>query len=377
MYTGQVTPACHVRKRPAPALACLLLYATMLVGCNDTRAGRTELARLASSDTILMVVADTPGPELARPFAGFVSPSGEFIVGDESDRDVKVYSSNGQLARTVGRAGAGPGEFRQVGGVEVIHDSMYVYDFDSKRITVFDGDGVARRSILLSADTSDRRFAWTMVSNGAKALMLLSSPVGIDREDLIVVRSLDGSRTCSMLNASDYLQGRPALIQSTDVTADGDGQLMFAVLRGTDSLFVFGPECQRVAAFQLPGSVDGPKGRLQTIAQRLEAAGGQSPAQVSGALDGLEIVYRLIALGDSTIAIEYRILDTKNGVDGSAPARIRVAKLWSDSLLLVSQPRIVIGDIIGTSSDDGLLAIGLDSNNKFRLQRLVVAVSKQ
>lgn len=59
-------------------------------------------------------------------------------VGDLLNRTIHRYDSTGQYDRSFGRSGQGPGEFQSIAGTQVgPGDSLYVYDRDARRLTVF------------------------------------------------------------------------------------------------------------------------------------------------------------------------------------------------------------------------------------------------
>lgn len=67
-----------------------------------------------------------------------VGSHGEVYVGDWQAKQVTVLSPEGRVLRTVGRTGAGPGEFGSIADVEVRPgDSLQVYDLQLSRLTVF------------------------------------------------------------------------------------------------------------------------------------------------------------------------------------------------------------------------------------------------
>ncbi len=56
--------------------------------------------------------------------------------------DLRIYSNAGKLIRTMGRAGAGPGEFRELQGACLFGgDSILVWDVGNRRVSVWTPDG--------------------------------------------------------------------------------------------------------------------------------------------------------------------------------------------------------------------------------------------
>ncbi len=81
-------------------------------------------------------------PDESYPFVGplFASfaQSGGFVIASQRDRLLHRFDANGRFVRTIGRRGAGPGEFRAISGVvHVASDTLLVHDPTLRRISVF------------------------------------------------------------------------------------------------------------------------------------------------------------------------------------------------------------------------------------------------
>ena len=67
-----------------------------------------------------------------------VTNEGRIVVADRQAKNLKLLRSDGTLLDTLGRAGSGPGEFRQLIDVQVARgDSLYAFDPRQSRLTVF------------------------------------------------------------------------------------------------------------------------------------------------------------------------------------------------------------------------------------------------
>lgn len=76
--------------------------------------------------------------ELTRITSLSTDSKGNVYVADFGTMTVYVFSSDGSLVRRIGRRGGGPGEFRSISTVQVVErDSLYVFDADQQRLTVF------------------------------------------------------------------------------------------------------------------------------------------------------------------------------------------------------------------------------------------------
>lgn len=136
------------------------------------------------------------GPEyvLAQVAAGgFVSDT-SFIVGSGLDKQVRVYSTRGLLLRTLGRPGAGPGEFRTITALACLDDGRFaIWDAQLARVTIFGEDGRIRAIHTLDlASFNALRPAFVGVASGGDLVMMDSPsiasmgryPAGLRRDTL-------------------------------------------------------------------------------------------------------------------------------------------------------------------------------------------------
>jgi hypothetical protein len=71
-----------------------------------------------------------------------VDRSGNIYVADIEAQNIRVFDAGGRYLRTIGRPGAGPGEFgSNVAGVFVVGDQLLVPDLANQRVSRFDMDG--------------------------------------------------------------------------------------------------------------------------------------------------------------------------------------------------------------------------------------------
>ena len=67
-----------------------------------------------------------------------IGRTGHVYVADSSVPTVYVFSASGDFVTSIGRRGEGPGEFIRPSGIFVgDNDSLFVFDFDLRRISVF------------------------------------------------------------------------------------------------------------------------------------------------------------------------------------------------------------------------------------------------
>ncbi|MFZ2054671.1 MAG: 6-bladed beta-propeller [Candidatus Aminicenantales bacterium] len=77
-----------------------------------------------------------------------VDDNGNIYAIDSSSAHVRVFDSNGQYLRTIGRKGQGPGEMVMPGFVQVTsQDEIAVYDYQTQRLVFFSPDGTYQKQV--------------------------------------------------------------------------------------------------------------------------------------------------------------------------------------------------------------------------------------
>jgi len=68
--------------------------------------------------------------------------TGTIVIGDAGESTLHFYRPQAQAARSVGRPGDGPGEFRRIWWIgSCLEDSVFVWDLVRAAMVVFDGEG--------------------------------------------------------------------------------------------------------------------------------------------------------------------------------------------------------------------------------------------
>jgi hypothetical protein len=79
---------------------------------------------------------------LYRPGWHRVDGKGFIYICDLQDLKIKVFDQNGNMVRTIGQKGGGPGEFQNIGEIALLPDDrLLVLDWESNRISLFDTEG--------------------------------------------------------------------------------------------------------------------------------------------------------------------------------------------------------------------------------------------
>jgi hypothetical protein len=109
---------------------------------------RIDSLTLGTARSVALGELAIPGPVSAH--------SAGFVVLDLDGKQVFAFDTAGRPLWHVGRAGAGPCEFRSMSGVSSSHDTIYVYDASQRRLTLLDKNGRCQRAAVLAAHPAAR-----------------------------------------------------------------------------------------------------------------------------------------------------------------------------------------------------------------------------
>lgn len=129
---------------------------------------------------------------LGNPSHLVVDDRGGVYVLDHGPASIKHYDSAGTFLGTIGREGAGPGEYRDYGALYLVHDTLAYHDAIQSRVTLFAPGGAFVRVFPVTSRFSS---SLTYVADDRGQLPLpiaLMRPPDYSREGVIRYR-LDGS----------------------------------------------------------------------------------------------------------------------------------------------------------------------------------------
>ena len=112
-----------------------------------------EASRWTLSSTPVLSIGAAEGSEeqlLYRVYAAVALENGEILVSNSGSSEVRTYARDGNLSRSFGREGAGPGEFGSFSSMRLYlfaRDSLAVTDERNLRLNIFSTAGVFDRSI--------------------------------------------------------------------------------------------------------------------------------------------------------------------------------------------------------------------------------------
>jgi hypothetical protein len=132
---------------PRAKAGLLFTLVAILAGCrgDSLHSAATTHPSWRIDPVPLMVAGEVKGPPeyLFGSISSVVlAPYGRVVVGDRTNLTVRIFDAGGQFLRELGRAGEGPGEFRDVAGVWLTsQETVNVLDLRLRRITRFSIDG--------------------------------------------------------------------------------------------------------------------------------------------------------------------------------------------------------------------------------------------
>lgn len=134
-----------------PLAAGLLLGATGSLAGQGAPAGSfTPLPR----PTLIIGREGEPDYEFVTVAMAERRPNGQVVVVDWRTPAVRIFDNRGELVRTLGREGAGPGEFRSVSSLFLAGDTVIAFDARQRRLTRYLASGalVGTQQVLTSAN---------------------------------------------------------------------------------------------------------------------------------------------------------------------------------------------------------------------------------
>lgn len=316
-----------------------------VAACKEARpGGGPRLERFPppspSTDTLLLGaqpalwLRDDSAPVLVKPVLASEDARGRLVVGDRSDKDIKIYDASGQRVGTVGKAGSGPGEFTFLSSAQAYGDSLVGYDVALKRLTVFSPGGAPARTLRPQPAPFDVRVL-------DDSLFLLVRHPSFRGRLLEIVRP-DGRRVSEFFDPPPFLED-PQLRFLTAVLADGRDGLVYATLFGFDTVVAFEYGGRMVAK----GTLERER-PLPSFATLLAAHGGRTQdATGTWFQEGAEAIMRLAVVRGGRVVLQIAPYNTKVGTDILEGGEFVLAHASEGSLATLARRRVAAG-LVGT-----------------------------
>ncbi|HEY0017518.1 MAG TPA: hypothetical protein VGC13_14500 [Longimicrobium sp.] len=252
------------------------------------------------------------GPVLASANSLTVTTNGRVIVGDQSDRALKVFGPDGLQVAPIGRAGAAPGEFTLLNSSGVLGDSVYGWDSRANRVTVFDPAGRYARAFAIGQPGSPR-FARLRVMDDS--LLVASGWVqGAHDQPLVEVFDRRGRRVGRMAQMKEaFSPPDPHLLPHTAVFADGRGGVVFSTVHGIDTIFAHTADGRMLGTGRIGLTGHAPVLDLRRLLRRNR--GTLQRPDSSWVQDGHYAALGLVALSDDLVAVQFARLNFAENTD--------------------------------------------------------------
>jgi hypothetical protein len=113
------------------------------------------------------------------PAGGMRLSTGELLIADRVENNIRVFDATGKLIRTVGRAGQGPGEFRAIlWAGRCGPDSLLVWDYMRRQASMIGASGAAARQFAIpSGDSAQTPLQFSCSARGSMVYRSQPRPV--------------------------------------------------------------------------------------------------------------------------------------------------------------------------------------------------------
>jgi len=123
----------------------LCACAMIPTGCHDESSDRMDDVAGVEEWTLEEVARigslDDPEQALTRVSAVRIGPDGKLFVAQPMENVIRVFNRTGDLVRTIGGRGEGPGEFSGLSSIGFIGDTLFASDNRLGRVSFFGWDG--------------------------------------------------------------------------------------------------------------------------------------------------------------------------------------------------------------------------------------------
>lgn len=147
----------HHELRDGGAAATVRDSAGIQIVENVQPAWKGDRWRVADDPLLSLGTIDGPPEHQFHSLRGVVRlQDGTLVVANGGSRELRYFDGGGRYLRTAGGPGGGPGEFEEISKlIAGPADSVLVYDFRQRRISIFDSAGEFARSVTFEVDAGE------------------------------------------------------------------------------------------------------------------------------------------------------------------------------------------------------------------------------
>jgi hypothetical protein len=294
----------------------LMLFVPAVLSCTGVAGDSQRAPRLLNED---LRIGSVDGPDaLTTPGVVAVGPDGDLYVVQSSDQQIRVYGQDGELLRSLGGRGGGPGEFERIATFGFLGDTFYVSDARLRRMTFMSLSGSVLEMVNVAGSMEVPFFPsvpQTLFADGT-GTMSPSFP-----SDMVSSGAITRFPLYRVTRNGEVLD--TVAWQSTE-------NMQFAVAYGTGQLFSSQPFADNPFVV-----ADGPSGRVAVIERRAAAEAMNATFRVTfvslqgDTLDTHAYPYEPVPMPDSlveaTVEARSRVLERVIPARGEAEAAARKA----------------------------------------------------
>lgn len=350
----------------------LAIIAASAAACGDTPLqARTEDGMVLESGSPAVALDDNGGPILAKPLSAVELADGRVLIADASDRDIKIYDATGMRTGVLGRRGEGPNEFRTMGGMVLVGQSVIALDNSRQLLNRFDATSLAPTAPIR---LTIKEVPLGLAAGNSGELLVPLFPVGASRGNLVMVIDTMGKVRGGVLKQKDYFNDNPWLIQRALPMAAASGGLVFAAAGvGVPELMIYDADGKLLAT--VPLALRDPSG-TRIVASAKTLRGDKTLQEITAlpggdVIHGAEFLYAMAALPDSAVALVFRVFDVVQGVDAVEAGELAIVRKCPDGWRL-SNAVPFPGLLAGTATDGALLSVAYadSTHNRYHLLHL-------
>lgn len=248
-----------------------VLLATAFAGLFACTSGTDDSSADAgsqmSTDSIPLVdigdAEDGPHAEFSGALRTAMLSDARIVVANGGSQELRFFDSTGAWQQTVGRQGAGPGEFQSLGWLHVgVGDTLRTYDWSLLRVSVFSPEGVYQRGVMLGSNAGGGSLrpqgvlADGSIVASTQKVVDMSSAAGVRRDtSMLILFDADGA----FLDSLGAFAGSEAWINRTEhsVSVRGRpfGKDLFVIGRDS-SIYVGTADAPEITVLRRDGSME-------------------------------------------------------------------------------------------------------------------------
>jgi hypothetical protein len=294
---------------------------------------------------------------------------GRFVIGDLSDRSIKIYSADGRRVDTFGRSGRGPGEFQYLMDVGVVGDRVFGYDYPSNQLAYFAEDGTLTGTVPLAREGFEKPQAYSITAISGDRFLIATAPQ--KGAQLLRITGPNGATVREFLPLDARWTSPQALWEGVFLPdhiwhqADAFGGLIFSGMWGGESLYVHNYS----GVLQGSGPVDAAE-PLVSLPELLARNNGRiRDAAGISIQNGNRVLRRVVATEAGTVTVHVAPFNTVSGADPLEGGTLIVLRWQEGALREIGRLQSEWG-LLGRDSDGRALVMRYATKDRYDIGRV-------